>query len=305
MTSVNTTPDSPPLPTADLPPGDHPLEIAARKGIGPLSPMGRFAWHGDAAPCVSCGQLVRRADAECGECGQDLRPEMLEKMRAHAGPWYVLEHVRPFPGVSLERIVRQIRRGLITQTSIVRGPATDYQWRFAVETPGLCRYFGRCWHCHGEVTLRDIYCVACLSHLTYEKPLGRALSDVGPLASASREPEPRLDDDTAAGYVGGGIRNRVSPDVTHRSDTIRVSSAPRTSELNALTEAVSQLDRGSHSAALVEPPRVLGVRATWVVVGLLATMIVTVLCIAQWRARAIAPIRPAATGLVMPIGAPL
>lgn len=301
MTSVNTTPDSAPLSTDELPPGDHPLEIAARKGIGPLSPIGRFAWHGDATPCVSCGQLVRRADTECAECGQDLRPEMLDKMRAHAGPWYVLEHVRPFPGVSLERIVRQIRRGLITQTSIVRGPATDYQWRFAVETPGLCRYFGRCWNCHGDVTSRDSYCVACLSHLTYEKPKGRALSDAGPLAAALSEPEPRSEDDIPAGLAGIGVRDRVSPDVTHRADTVRVSSAPRPSELSALTEAVKQLDRGPHSAVLVEPPRVLGVRATWVVVALLAAMIVTVLIIAQWRARSIAPVRPTSTGLVMPI----
>ena len=100
------------------------LEIAARRGIGPLSPQGTQVWHGFAEPCVSCGQLVKRGASECDQCGQDLSPAMLEKMRIHAGPWYVLEHVRPFPGVSLERIIRQIRRGLITGTSIVRGPGT-------------------------------------------------------------------------------------------------------------------------------------------------------------------------------------
>ena len=129
---------------ADLPPGNHALEVAARQGIGPLSALGRETWHGRALPCVSCGQLVARNAPVCDHCAQDLSKEMLAKMAAHAGPWDVLEHVRPFPGVSLERIVRQIRRGLITETSIIRGPSTDFQWRFAVETPGLCRYFGRC-----------------------------------------------------------------------------------------------------------------------------------------------------------------
>ncbi|MFQ5494475.1 MAG: hypothetical protein ACE5EX_03760, partial [Phycisphaerae bacterium] len=115
----------------ELPPGNHALEVAARAGFGPLGAAGKEAWHGHARPCVSCGQLVRRNSPECDHCGQDLRAAMLNKMRAHAGPWYVLEHIRPFPGVSLERIILQIRRGLITPTSIVRGPTTDHQWRFA------------------------------------------------------------------------------------------------------------------------------------------------------------------------------
>ncbi|MBI4717028.1 MAG: hypothetical protein HY763_04430 [Planctomycetes bacterium] len=152
-----------------LPPGDHPLEIAARHGIGPLSPQARAVWHGHAAPCVTCGQLVLRDRSECDHCGQDLSATMLARMRAHAGPWYVLEHVRPFPGVALERIIRQIRRGLITETSIVRGPATQHQWRFAGETPGLCRYFNRCWKCHTYVTDDEGVCGACGARLEFEE----------------------------------------------------------------------------------------------------------------------------------------
>lgn len=164
------TPDTPAMDPGETPLGDHPLEVAARRGIGPLSPLAHDVWHGDSMPCVSCGQLVRRGTLECEDCGQDLSGEMLERMRAHAGPWYVLEHLRPFPGVSLERIIKQIRRGLITEVSIVRGPSTDYQWRYAVETPGICRYFGKCWHCHHEVAPADTYCPACLSYLSFEKP---------------------------------------------------------------------------------------------------------------------------------------
>ncbi len=72
-----------PEPAVELPPGSHPLEVAARRGIGPLSPRGREVWHGHARPCVSCGQLVLHDAAECDECGQDLSQEMLEKMRAN------------------------------------------------------------------------------------------------------------------------------------------------------------------------------------------------------------------------------
>lgn len=154
----------------EAPQGDHPLETAARRGIGPLSPLAEQVWHGNAMPCVSCGQLVLRDQRQCDNCGQDLSDEMIEKMRAHAGPWYVLEHLRPFPGVSLERVIRQIRRGVLTETSIVRGPATDFQWRFAVETAGLCRYFGRCWKCHAAVSPSDAYCPACLSFLSFDSP---------------------------------------------------------------------------------------------------------------------------------------
>lgn len=156
----------------EVPQGNHPLEVAARAGFGPLSVRSREVWHGGAVPCVTCGHIVRRESQACEHCGQDLRPKMLERMRAHAGPWYVFEHVRPFPGVSLDRIVRQIRRGLIGETSIVRGPATDHQWRFAVETPGLSRYFNRCWRCHDSVSPGDTNCRNCRACLLFEQPTG-------------------------------------------------------------------------------------------------------------------------------------
>lgn len=168
-----------------MPVVDHPLEVAAKRGFGPLSEYSSDVWHGDGVPCVTCAQLVRRGATMCDACGQDLSPEMIQKMRAHAGPWYVYEHVRPFPGVSLDRIIRQIHRGLITETSIVRGPTTDYQWRFAVETPGLCRYFQRCWQCHVEVTASDLYCAHCLTSLSFDRMPAQAGSP-----TILREPVP-------------------------------------------------------------------------------------------------------------------
>lgn len=163
-------------PEEGLPPGNSAVEIAARKGFGPLSALVNKVWHGDSRPCVSCGELVRRSDTRCESCGEQLSNAMIEKMRAYAGPWYVLEHVRPFPGVTCERLVRQIRRGVLTRMTIVRGPTTDHQWRFAGETPGLCKYLGVCWNCQGKVSIEKNGCPQCdveLGELTDETGASR------------------------------------------------------------------------------------------------------------------------------------
>ncbi len=158
--------------------GDNPgadlsaLERAAKRGVGPMGPDGGIAWHGLARPCVSCGELVRRSDFVCENCGQDLSAEMLEKMRSHSGPWYVHEHVRPFPGVSLERLIRQIRRGVLQPTTIVRGPTTFHQWRFAAETPVLAKYLGVCWNCQVGISPEWATCSECGAdqNIGFEKP---------------------------------------------------------------------------------------------------------------------------------------
>jgi hypothetical protein len=141
------------------------IELGARRGIGPLSSRGEFVWHGGARPCVSCGQLITRTAGRCDHCGQLLSGNMLHRMRQHSGPWYVLEHVRPFPGVSKERLILQIRRGLLSQTTIIRGPSTHHQWRFAGETPGLSKYLGVCWACQAEVHEDDPTCPVCRANL--------------------------------------------------------------------------------------------------------------------------------------------
>jgi RNA polymerase subunit RPABC4/transcription elongation factor Spt4 len=143
------------------------IETAAKRGIGPMSLLGREVWHAQARPCPSCGELVRREDSLCEFCGQDLSAAMLARMQAYAGPWYVHEHVRPFPGVTLERLIRQVRRGLLTATTVVRGPTTLHQWRFAGETPGLSKYLGRCWKCDALVTEQETYCPECDTPLDY------------------------------------------------------------------------------------------------------------------------------------------
>lgn len=312
----------------DLPPGSHPLEVAARRGIGPLSPRGREVWHGHARPCVSCGQLVLHDAAECDECGQDLSQEMLEKMRAHAGPWYVLEHVRPFPGVSLERIVRQIRRGLITETSIVRGPSTDYQWRYAIETPGLCRYFERCWQCHEKVSPADTYCRSCLSYLSFERPQTPAVApaptpDVAPPAAVGPEPtvvgqpvaEPAGVGQPVGEPEGRGSPTEILSNIVRSADeagpiavaapdppdrTARPEPAPAPAdELRELSALVGKAELPSHDTIWDEPPRIGGVRATWVVAAVLIVVIVGLLLLTESRGDSLLPLLPVVPSAIL------
>ena len=305
--SAPTTPDEPAdLDLDDLPPGDHALEVAARKGFGPLSPIVKRVWHGDAVPCVTCGQLVRRGDDRCDHCGQDLSEEMVEKMRAHAGPWYVLEHLRPFPGVALDRIVRQIRRGLITETSIVRGPSTDYQWRFAVETPGLCRYFGKCWHCHHEVRPSDTYCQGCLSHLSFEKP--RPLT-----ALAAAEPRDSCRADVPSVRPASGSERTsltVAPPLPRAGDRPS-TQAPASvepparpvlhpgSELAQLANVVHHLE-AIPASNWDGRPRIGPLTTTWIAVAILLVAIIGLVWIARVRGQGSPTPNPTTTSVVLP-----
>ena len=298
------TTDQPPGSSAveqGLPEGNHPLEIAARTGFGPLSPLAQEVWHGHASPCVSCGQLVQRAARKCAHCGQNLAPRMVEKMRLHAGPWFVLEHLHPFPGVTLDRIIRQIRRGLLTEATIVRGPATDFQWRFAVEIPGLCRYFGRCWNCHDPVTPSASYCPSCLRYLTFEKPT-TAPAD---MQAIKETPNPTKRNAEREQTTGNMDRGRPPSNAEARSDrgeglgtTLDASSAreiagapagtvarrqPHQGDLDMLRAALEEAPVPRHDTADEGPPLILGIRATWIAGVLLTAAVLTLLVVARNR----------------------
>ena len=251
-----------------IPPGNHPSELAARMGFGPLSPLATDVWHGQSKPCVTCGQLVRRDATECEHCGQNLSPEMIEKMRAHAGPWYVLEHLRPFPGVNLDRIIRQIRRGLITETSIVRGPSTDYQWRYAVETPGLCRYFNRCWNCYNGVKPVDTYCQACLKYLSLDKP-----------QPATNGAQP----DTIS-----TMNKPVPPDRDNVDD------------LYMLRHALNQVPILRHDPTDA-PPQIAGLRVIWIATVIVIAVIAALIWLTQLRAEQTNPLTTSTPGIVAPV----
>ncbi len=144
---------------------NHPLVIGQKSGLGPLSPAGKEVWHGHATPCVSCGQLILRTESKCSSCGQAHNDEMLAKMARLSGPWFVFDHAHPFPGVSVDRILRLIERGQLVRTSIVRGPTTFYQWRFATEAPLVAQHLGFCWKCQHRVSANAHSCLACKTSL--------------------------------------------------------------------------------------------------------------------------------------------
>lgn len=150
------------LPAGGL--GAHPVEVAAAAGFGPLSPLVSSVWHGDSRPCVSCGRLIRRNAQKCDACGQDHSPEMIARMEAHAGPWHVLDPIRPFPGVTLERLVRQVHRGVVRPFTIVKGPSTNHQWRYAAEVPELALEMGICAKCQARLGPQMELCPACGQH---------------------------------------------------------------------------------------------------------------------------------------------
>ena len=282
MPEVNPSPDITNDPADlgyQLPPGDHANEIAARNGVGPLSPLADEVWHGRAVPCVSCGQLVRRAAEECPECGQDLGDEMLDRMLLHAGPWYVHEHVRPFPGVTRERIVRQVLRGVLNETSIVRGPETDHQWRFAVETPGLCRYFNKCWHCHGDVAAEHLFCPACLSDLRFHDPPGAMDSEpISPKASPTTRSSPAPIPKVAPAEV-------TKPPTRPRSAWTLPPEGPARGEeeLDGLRAALMSAPVAAYDPEADAPPRIFGVRPFWVLGALLVVCIFLLIAVVQWQ----------------------
>jgi RNA polymerase subunit RPABC4/transcription elongation factor Spt4 len=295
-----TDPDAASSPDYEPPQGDHVLEIAAREGFGPLSPQGREVWHGNAKPCVSCGHLVPREAEECHRCGQDLSEEMMEKMVAHSGPWYVKEHVRPFPGVSLERIIRQIRRGVIEATSVVRGPETNHQWRFAAETPGLCRFFGRCWNCHAEVAESDEYCTACLSDLCFK--FQRAVSP-GMQAAAAEGVTRAAQQASATGPALSGSQAAASVVSGREAADEGSLRVPQPEELRQLSAVVKEAPLPTYDPEADAVPRIAGIRPFWFLAALLVLVIVALVLAAQWRSgtqhrsQGSAPLAPAVSVL--------
>lgn len=245
------------------------VEIGAEKGFGPLSPLGLKVWHGESYPCVSCGQLVRRSAIVCDQCGQDLSLKMIMKMQTHAGPWYVLEHVRPFPGVTLDRLVRQAQRGVLTATTIVRGPTTYHQWRFAAETPALSKHLGLCWNCQAQVTAQDTHCPACKFNL--DEPLG---GEPAANATSARQspPQPR----TPA----------VAPG---RARSSAASAVPEINEVERIRAALTT----SRPADQLRRPR--GLPVTLIIAAIVVIAIIALLFVVRQRQRAHVPTPAAAT----------
>jgi hypothetical protein len=258
------------------------LELAAQRGIGPLSALGAKSWHGEAKPCPSCGQLIRRTASVCDQCGQDLSPKMLLKMQAHCGPWYVLEHVRPFPGVTLERLVLQARRGVLTPTTIIRGPTTYHQWRFAAETPALSKHLGVCWRCQGAVSPADQQCPLCRVNLDGETDIlfeqsGRQTGIVTGASSGGPAPAPKAPSSAA----GLAPQPRATPEVDRA----------RQDDLGRLSAAV-QSPAGAPVQEHARPATIAGIRVHWIIVALVVLLVAAICWVAYLRSNQVTGPQP-------------
>ena len=272
----NNPSESPTTPSRDRAPGlgRSAVELGGQRGIGPLSPLAAHAWHGQAKPCVSCGQLVRRTTNACDQCGQDLSARMLFRMQSHCGPWYVLEHVRPFPGVTLDRLVLQARRGVLTPTTIVRGPATYHQWRFAGETPMLSKHLGLCWRCQASVGVEDRLCPVCRVNLDGE-------TDV-----LFKQARPEL------------VAQAAGPPPPVRPHSVTPAAAGP-DRLEELTAAVRSPQASPGLVVGAAPQRIVGIRVGWLVGGMLLLLIVGLCWVIRARLKQTGPSKGPAVSVMI------
>lgn len=64
------------------------------------------------------------------------------------GPWYVRDRKNPFrPGCSFDVIRKEVAKGKIKATSILRGPTTRQYWSLAKNVPGVANLLGYCHSC--------------------------------------------------------------------------------------------------------------------------------------------------------------
>src|SRR6516162_10245360 len=80
--------------------------------------------------CPFCGSLNEDASKPCPKCTLADTPAMRQATKARIGPWYVLQTRNPAaPGMKFATLQALMRKGLVTATSIVRGPTTHQLWR--------------------------------------------------------------------------------------------------------------------------------------------------------------------------------
>jgi len=109
------------------------------------------------------------------------------------GPWFVLDEVNPSgPGVSWKKMLSLIERGKVTPETIVRGPATGGQWRFAGQSPSVATRLGLCWSCQSPLppVRTASVCEQCGAALNgpVNWPDELDVAPAAPVSSADEEP---------------------------------------------------------------------------------------------------------------------
>lgn len=158
--------------------------------------------------CPFCGTVNERdAAVACSKCGMEDTPATRDATRARIGPWHVLQSRNPAaPGMKFSTLLSLIRKGQVTQRSIVRGPTTSQFWTVAARVKGLSREFGVCYQCSGQIESTANICPHCQK--LQEPPINpdvllEASGETAPAAGSSPArrarpyvPEPTVNVDT-------------------------------------------------------------------------------------------------------------
>ncbi|MFG0256353.1 MAG: hypothetical protein ACF8GE_00450 [Phycisphaerales bacterium JB043] len=111
--------------------------------------------------CPYCGS-VQRGHERCHECGGMFEPLSRQASQNQMGPWYVRDTDQPFrPGCNYLTLKRLVERGMISATTILRGPTTHQFWAPATRTPGVAHLLGVCHNCASDVDSDAYSCERC------------------------------------------------------------------------------------------------------------------------------------------------
>jgi len=144
-------------------------------GLKPLEPAGDAAKPipaaapSEAVPtktCPYCGHDIPEAATICRYCEEPLDARARRRQKKRAGDWSLLSaRASATRGVSFRQMVEWVADGTVNENSSVSGPTTEFQWRFACETPRLSKYLGVCYQCGSPVKSSDAVCAACRVNL--------------------------------------------------------------------------------------------------------------------------------------------
>ncbi|MEQ8818967.1 MAG: hypothetical protein RLY93_01890 [Sumerlaeia bacterium] len=129
--------------------------------------------------CPYCGS-IQAGRERCEHCKGLFEPLSRQATQNAMGPWQIRNEKNPFrPGCSFDTIRDMVKRGRITEHTIIRGPTTRQFWAFARDVPGVAAQLGQCHACHERVGHDDYTCRNCGVVLT--PPMDRQSLGLGPV----------------------------------------------------------------------------------------------------------------------------
>ncbi len=116
--------------------------------------------------CPYCGSQQSHTpiieEGACETCSGQFDPISRQASQNEMGPWYIRNENNPFkPGCSYETLLRLIKRGSITEHTILRGPTTRQFWQMANTVRGISHLFGKCYVCGTTVQPTSPTCSTC------------------------------------------------------------------------------------------------------------------------------------------------